>query len=601
MKNRKILTVFSVAVVLIISVIILTACETTVVKPNTEAPTETLTETPQPQKTHTPPSSQCEHVPEILPAVEAINCKSGKSEGSKCKLCGEILVEQIELIATPGSHDYENGVCTYCQYVCTHGEKITNTAVEPTCTEEGKSTSVVCAICDTVISEWQSIPVVPHKYENEVCTVCKGKCPHNNVVETPAVEATCQNEGLTEGTCCSDCKKVFTGQQKIEKTNHIYNDGFCKSCNQAQPANNLYYRMTDDGYIVSGLGGYKSSEVVIPKTFEGYPVVAIGDQAFSGENGITKVTVQGHIKSIGTNAFAKCTALVDVVIENGVEAIGDSAFSKCTKLKSIKLPDSVKQLESKAFLGCSSLDNVELSKNVTLLKASVFEGCSSLEDIKLHQGITYIGSGAFLGCIALKNIQIPNSVTHIDGSAFSLCESLKSVVIPEGVVSLGEDVFRYCTNLESVTIPSTVEAMGTGMFIDNNKLTSVKIDKNNKFYSSKGNCIIELKTKTLIMGFGNYVIPDDGSVEIIGEQAFSYCNHQKELVIPSSVTTIKGMAFMGCNGITSVTIPSSVTTIETGAFELNEQLKTIYCQVQSKPEGWAEWWNMSDAEVVWIV
>ena len=65
------------------------------------------------------------------------------------------------------------------------------------------------------------------------------------------------------------------------------------------------------------------------------------------------------------------------------------------------------------------------------------------------------------------------------------------------------------------------------------------------FYAS-GNCLIEKSTGKLILGTKNSVIPNDGSVKIIGFGAFYGCGEIKSLFIPDSITVIEEWAFEEC-------------------------------------------------------
>ena len=57
------------------------------------------------------------------------------------------------------------------------------------------------------------------------------------------------------------------------------------------------------------------------------------------------------------------------------------------------------------------------------------------------------------------------------------------------------------------------------------------------------------------------------SVTSIGEAAFSNCSSLRKLVIPSSVTSIEECAFCGCESLRKLAIPSSVTSIGNFAFD----------------------------------
>ncbi len=53
--------------------------------------------------------------------------------------------------------------------------------------------------------------------------VLTGRCKHEKVID-PAREVTCAQTGLTEGSHCSKCGKVFVAQKETPKFNHKYND-----------------------------------------------------------------------------------------------------------------------------------------------------------------------------------------------------------------------------------------------------------------------------------------------------------------------------------------------------------------------------------------
>lgn len=86
------------------------------------------------------------------------------------------------------------------------------------------------------------------------------------------------------------------------------------------------------------LGSNAPSELIIPGTFDGKPV-----------------------KAIGYEAFADLTHLRTVIIENGLEFIASTAFFGCTSLTTITIPDSVKSIDQMAF-GGTSIANINIDK-----------------------------------------------------------------------------------------------------------------------------------------------------------------------------------------------------------------------------------------------
>lgn len=73
-----------------------------------------------------------------------------------------------------------------------------------------------------------------------------------------------------------------------------------------------------------------ASEVLIPATLGGYPVVAVGDRAFLNQTSLTSVTVPEGVREIGWFAFSGCIALERVEIPSNVRAIAYGAFQNCS-------------------------------------------------------------------------------------------------------------------------------------------------------------------------------------------------------------------------------------------------------------------------------
>ncbi len=167
------------------------------------------------------------HTEEIDPAVAASCTQAGKTEGSHCSECGEVIRAQEEIPKTP--HNYE--------------EAVTKPA---TCQETGIKTKI-CRECQT--EETEEIPKIPHSYEERVtkpatcqetgvktktCRECQAeeteeiaKIPHTEEID-PAVAASCTQAGKSEGSHCSECGEVIRAQEEIPKTPHNYEEAVTK-------------------------------------------------------------------------------------------------------------------------------------------------------------------------------------------------------------------------------------------------------------------------------------------------------------------------------------------------------------------------------------
>ena len=261
-----------------------------------------------------------------------------------------------------------------------------------------------------------------------------------------------------------------------------------------------------------------------------------------------------------------------------VSTIVNRAFYGCDNVKTIVIPNSVTSIGSEAFYGCSSLTSVEIPNGVTSIGSSAFSGCSSLTSLDVDEsnpnycdidGILYTKDKETIVCYPAgkieSNFSIPNSVTSIGDYAFRYCSKLTSIVIPNSVTGIGNSAFNGCYNLTSIVIPNSVTSIGGGAFEMCYNLTSIVI--------------------------GN-------SVTRIGDSAFYSCSKLTSIEIPNSVTSIGNNAFSGCLSLTNIVIPSSVTIIGFRAFEGCSKL-TIYCEAESKPDGWDNNWNWSKRPVVW--
>ena len=160
--------------------------------------------------------------------------------------------------------------------------------------------------------------------------------------------------------------------------------------------------------------------------------------------------------------------------------------------------------------------------------------------------VTTIGNSVFSPDSKTPNITsvyIPDSVTTICNRAFQNCATLKELHLPASVSNIEELAFWGCGNLEKITV-----------------------DEKNPYYHVSGNCLIETATGKLILGCKDSVIPDDGSVKILGFGAFYNCYELTEITIPESVTVMEDQCFYQCYALSRVEIKAPLTSLGERAF-----------------------------------
>ncbi|MDE7087234.1 MAG: hypothetical protein K2O67_03475, partial [Clostridia bacterium] len=154
-------------------------------------------------KTKTEPIAKIPHTPEDDAAIDPTCTETGKTAGSHCSVCGEVLTAQETVPAT--GHNYPSEWTTDGSnhwHVCANG-----------CGVKGDNASHSFTwIVDKAAN------FIETGLRHEECTVCKFKrnenteipiqtCAHGNAVHHDKVDATCVANGTVEYKYCPDCLK----------------------------------------------------------------------------------------------------------------------------------------------------------------------------------------------------------------------------------------------------------------------------------------------------------------------------------------------------------------------------------------------------------
>jgi len=276
-------------------------------------------------------NTECQHTFGEWITSKQANCSN---EGELIRICNKCSFAEKTQIAVNGIHT-----------------EVIDQAVAATCTLDGKTEGKHCSVCNKVIVAQQTI-----------------QASHTEVIDQ-AVAATCTTYGKTEGKHCSVCGQTIVAQQKtsmkahtesnwiVDKESTVDEEGSkykeCSVCHSTVktetipkilPSQGLEFTYVSNdvggNYYVSGIGTCTDTDIVIPSEYNGLPVRAIGNYAFSNCSTIRSVTIPGSVTSIRVGAFSNCTSLEIVKISRGgLNNMGKYVFYNCLLLKKIDYKD----------------------------------------------------------------------------------------------------------------------------------------------------------------------------------------------------------------------------------------------------------------------
>ncbi len=371
------------------------------------------------------------------------------------------------------------------------------------------------------------------------------------------------------------------------------------------------YTVSDGAATLTKYNGVGTS-VVIPRTIDGYTIVAIGGNAFSHNQRLEAVTIPDTVTVLKEFAFSGCTALETVNLTDSVTELDYHAFSECKSLSWIQLPAHIERLGGAVFTGCDSLKSIFIPKSLktaetytsfycgpfydsglervtfeegtTAVVANLFRGAKKLKSVTLLESMTSIGDHAFDGCAALKEIQIPASVTELGAFAFQFCTSLNAIVLPDSISAIKEYTFHGCDALEEIALPDSVREIGFHAFSYCENLRSVKLPARLKQLGGtvftgcenlKSICIPKSLESAgtytsyqygAFYGSGLETATFEAGTTSVVANLFRGADKLKSVTLLDTMTSIGANAFDGCAALQEIQIPDSVTSIGGYAF-----------------------------------
>lgn len=303
---------------------------------------------------------------------------------------------------------------------------------------------------------------------------------------------------------------------------------------------NLVFTLNPDGtaYSVKAKSTNISGQISIPATFKGKPV-----------------------NEIEANAFENCSKITDIFFTSSIQTIGSSAFYNT---------------EIITYTNASSGANICEVKGLPVTSGS-WKYAEKLDNSLII--VKYLGSSSTVSVPNLINEKI---VKNIHSYCFSSKDKIQSITIPNSVISIGSGAFSGCNGLTKVNI--TDLAAWFKITFDNEYANPLNYAHHLYLNNTE---LTEITIPNSITKINNYALCGASSITLI--------------TIPSSVTSIGSYAFSNCSSMQRIFIPRNVTVIENYSFNMWMKSAVIYCEVDSKPNGWGDYWNKYEQFTVTVV
>ena len=260
-----------------------------------------------------------------------------------------------------------------------------------------------------------------------------------------------------------------------------------------------------------------------------------------------------HMKGVAD--FSDIPLIGSLILPEGLEFIGRVAFGNSASMLrgDLYIPSTVEYIGNRVFGEQGGNNKVFFFTNELVLPSKMkylgdyaFSGCGYMTGtIRVPDGITELYN-AWPDQIKGPVI-IPQGVTKINGFPRG---GMGDVLVPEGVTEIANEAFQGRPYIRNVHLPSTLKKIGVRCF-DCSSITHVNLPE---------------------------------GLEIIEEVTFYGCeNLQDTIVIPSTVTQIRGSAFANCKQLTAVVLPAGLQGIQNNAFANCYSLDYIECLGSEPP------------------
>jgi hypothetical protein len=259
-------------------------------------------------------------------------------------------------------------------------------------------------------------------------------------------------------------------------------------------------------------------------------------------------------------------------------------FAGIRSLYSLTLTERPENQSLFTYKGQSKLPKqvrrVKIASNVTRIPSRAFYKHGRLELVDFSDAINLetIGEEAFCGCIHVTEVKLPASLKIIETRAFYCCNSLKEIRFNANLEEIGDMAFEKCRILEhmDLTRAKHLEIIGSNAFRYCNFLKTVTLPRNIKV----------MRSGVFRYCYQLREIHLNGKIEEIPEWAFANCESLRTVDFGEArrLQVIGEGAFARCIALQAITIPPGIKVIGRNSFSacpllrelcLNQQLEKI--------------------------
>ena len=337
-------------------------------------------------------------------------------------------------------------------------------------------------------------------------------------------------------------------------------------------------------YAFSGCSGLKSIEIPAG-------VTEIGYAAFRSCSGLTSIVVEAG--NTVYDSRDNCNAIIEketntliqgcknTKIPAGVTSIGEYAFSGCSGLTRIEIPARVTEIGYAAFSGCSGLKDVYYTGTQEQWD-NIWGSGSDASDVFYYYDED-LGEDISIPFTLHCNFSRPEPSQQPSAkpsAAPSVQPSAAPSATPSAAPSTSPSQQPGSTPsaVSSKTPEANVPAVGTKL-----KEKTGREYKVTKSDSSKGKPSVTITKlsakdkKAKKVTIPKTITVDNVEYQVTGIAAKAFKNSKKlqSIVIPDTITEIGAGSFEGCKNLKSVTIGKNVTAIGKNAFKNCKNLKKI--------------------------